>query len=170
MLSRPRTNTLSLNRTAYTFVGASLNTVYASTPVQALHRRTVTPFTTSPTKMVTDRLAQLTQHLTPINAPGASLLIGQLLKDQVAIITGSGQGIGRSTAILFASHGACVVVSDLDAARSKAVADEITSAGGQAMSVPGNVMAGDFAEKVVKAAVEKWGKINHIVNNAGFTK
>lgn len=120
--------------------------------------------------MSADRLAQLTAHLTPADAPGASPLVGQLLKDQVAIITGSGQGIGRSTAILFASHGACVVVSDLDESRSKAVTEEITNAGGNAISVPGNVMADDFAEKIVKAAVDKWGKINHIVNNAGFTK
>lgn len=116
------------------------------------------------------RLTQLASHLTPSDAPGKSPLVGQLLADQVSIITGSGQGIGRSAAILFAAHGSKVVVSDLDGKKAEAVAQEITSAGGEAIAVAGNVMDDAFADKLIKATVDKWGKINHIVNNAGFTK
>lgn len=119
----------------------------------------------------TDRLSQLAAHIQPAElTPRPSPLSGPLLAGQVAIITGSGQGIGRATALLFASHGARVVVSDLDKARSAAVAKEIQDAGGEAIDFAGNVMDEGFGEGVVKAAVEKWGKINHIVNNAGFTK
>lgn len=127
------------------------------------------PFTMSNANAAS-RLTQLASHLTPENAPGKSPLVGQLLADQVSIITGSGQGIGRSAAILFAAHGSKVVVSDLDGKKADAVVQEITSAGGQAIAVAGNVMDDAFADKLIKTTVEKFGKINHIVNNAGFTK
>lgn len=106
--------------------------------------------------MASERLSQLSSHL------GADLT-GALLKDQVAIITGSGQGIGRAAALLFAQHGAKVVVTDLDGKKAEEVADLITKAGGQALPFAGNVMDPDFGEKVVKATVDKFGKINHIV-------
>jgi 3-oxoacyl-[acyl-carrier protein] reductase len=106
--------------------------------------------------MANERLSQLSKQL------GADLS-GSLLNGQVAIITGSGQGIGRSTALLFAQHGAKVVISDLDGKRADEVAKEITDAGGQALAFAGNVMDPDFGEKVVKATVDKFGKINHIV-------
>ncbi|CDS01934.1 hypothetical protein, partial [Sporisorium scitamineum] len=96
-------------------------------------------------------------------APRTSLI------NVVAIITGAGQGIGEATAKLFASHGAHVVVSDLDAKKAEDVASQITKAGGSAIALAGNVMDKDFGERVVKAAVDKWGKLNIIVNNAGFT-
>lgn len=92
-----------------------------------------------------------------------------LLKGQVAIVTGAGQGIGAATAKLFASHGAHVVVSDLDAKKADEIAAQINKAGGSAITLAGNVMDKDFGERVVKAAVDKWGKLNIIVNNAGFT-
>lgn len=92
-----------------------------------------------------------------------------MLKGQVAIITGAGQGIGESAALIFAAHGAHVVVSDLDGKKASAVAEKITQAGGSAIALPGNVMDKDFGDRVVKAAVDKWGKLNIIVNNAGFT-
>lgn len=116
------------------------------------------------------RLAQLASHLSPPNIPSAGPLVGPLLPGQVALITGAGNGIGRATALLFAAHGAKVVVSDLDAAKAQEVVKEIEAAGGEALAVGGNVMEDGFAERLVKAAVEKFGKINHIVNNAGFTK
>ncbi|KII86246.1 hypothetical protein PLICRDRAFT_55973 [Plicaturopsis crispa FD-325 SS-3] len=112
--------------------------------------------------MASSRLAQVSGHLT--NSYGRGLLAGE-----VAIITGAGQGIGRSAALLFAKEGAKVVVSDLDGAKAEAVVSEIKAAGGDAIAVAGDVGADDFPKKVVDATVSKYGKINHIVNNAGFT-
>ncbi|KAG1836828.1 hypothetical protein DFJ58DRAFT_817523 [Suillus subalutaceus] len=108
------------------------------------------------------RLAQVSGHLS--NAHGRGLLSGE-----VAIITGGGQGIGRSAALLFAKEGAKVVVSDIDAKRAAAVVDEIKAAGGDAIYVAGDVGADDFPQQIVDATVKQYGKINHIVNNAGFT-
>jgi len=62
-----------------------------------------------------------------------------------------------------------VVISDIDAERLKTVAAEITAQGGESLSVAGDVGADDFPKKIVDATIEKFGKINHIVNNAGFT-
>jgi 3-oxoacyl-[acyl-carrier protein] reductase len=87
----------------------------------------------------------------------------------VAIITGAGQGIGRAVALLFSKEGAKVVISDIDAKRLETVEGEIKAQGGECLSVAGDVGADDFPKKIVDATVQKWGKINHIVNNAGFT-
>jgi 3-oxoacyl-[acyl-carrier protein] reductase len=98
------------------------------------------------------RLQQLTAHL-------GKGLTGALLEGQVAIITGSGQGIGKAAALLFAAHGAHVVVSDLDVQKSNDTAKEITESGGSAIAVPGNVMDPKFGENVVKETVAKFGKV-----------
>lgn len=66
---------------------------------------------------------------------------------QVAIITGAGQGIGAQAAKLFAQHGAKVVVSDIDAAKSDATAAEINAEGGRAVSVPGDVTDEAFPKR-----------------------
>ncbi|KAJ7449420.1 hypothetical protein B0H11DRAFT_2078640 [Mycena galericulata] len=111
---------------------------------------------------MSERLSQISQHLS--NTHGRGLLAGE-----VAIITGAGRGIGRSTALLFAREGAKVVISDIDEKRLSAVVDEIKAAGGDVLGVAGDVGADDFPKKIVDATVQKYGKINHIVNNAGFT-
>ncbi|KAK8114275.1 short-chain dehydrogenase [Apiospora kogelbergensis] len=93
-----------------------------------------------------------------------------MLAGQVAIITGSGQGIGAEAARLFANEGAKVVVSDIDSAKAKAVADSISSAGGQAIAVPGDVLDDAYLKALIKSAAEfGQGKIHIIVNNAGYT-
>ncbi|KAF6758768.1 short-chain dehydrogenase/reductase SDR [Ephemerocybe angulata] len=109
-----------------------------------------------------DRLSQVSGHLS--NTYGRGLLAGE-----VAIITGAGQGIGKATALLFAKEGAKVVISDIDAKRLEGVEAEIKAIGGEVLSVAGDVGADDFPKKVVDATVDKFGKIHHIVNNAGFT-
>jgi len=111
---------------------------------------------------MSERLTQVAGHLSNTYPSG-------LLNGEVAIITGAAQGIGRSAALLFAKEGAKVVVSDLDVSKAEKVVEEIKAAGGDAIAVGGDVSAEEFPDVIVKAAVEKYGKINHIVNNAGFT-
>lgn len=84
---------------------------------------------------------------------------GGLVAGQVAIITGSGQGIGRSAAILFAQEGASVVVTDIDAKRAEEVAKEITSMGGKAIAYPGDITADSFPDGIVKATIAAFGKV-----------
>ncbi|MCL1962398.1 MAG: SDR family oxidoreductase [Desulfovibrionaceae bacterium] len=91
------------------------------------------------------------------------------LEGKVALVTGSGRGIGRSIALKFASEGARVVINDLDTAPAEAVAAEIRAAGGQALTCPGSVTAPDFAERFIGAAVQEYKGIDIIVNNAGYT-
>ncbi|EXJ82955.1 3-oxoacyl-[acyl-carrier protein] reductase [Capronia epimyces CBS 606.96] len=94
-----------------------------------------------------------------------------LLAGQVAIITGSGQGIGAECARLFANEGAKVVVCDVDSARSEATAKAINDASpGRAISVPGDVTDPEYIKVLVKKTAEFGnGKIHIIVNNAGYT-
>ncbi|SCV73098.1 BQ2448_7023 [Microbotryum intermedium] len=92
-----------------------------------------------------------------------------LLKDEVVIITGAAQGIGKACALTFAREGAKVVVSDLDEKKAQIVVDEIKASGGDAIAVGGDVTADDFPKRLIKATIDAYGKINHIVNNAGFT-
>ncbi|KAF9508026.1 hypothetical protein BS47DRAFT_1398151 [Hydnum rufescens UP504] len=110
---------------------------------------------------MSQRLGQVSGHL-------ASFPRG-LLAGEVAIITGAAQGIGRSAALLFAKEGAKVVVSDLDVKKAEIVVQEIKAAGGDAIAVGGDVGAEDFPDRILKATLDKYGKLNHIVNNAGFT-
>ena len=92
-----------------------------------------------------------------------------LLEGRIAIITGSGRGIGRSVAILFAREGAKVVVSDLDEKPAREVAEEIKNTGGDCLVFPGDVTKPSFAESIVAQAVQSWGGVHILVNNAGFT-
>lgn len=85
------------------------------------------------------------------------------------MITGSGQGIGAAAAKLFASQGAAVVVSDLDGTKAAAVTRSIQQQGGRAITVVGDVTNADFGHKLVHAAVEAFGTIDILINNAGFT-
>ncbi len=92
-----------------------------------------------------------------------------MLKDRVAIITGSGRGIGQAAAKIFASEGAKVVISDIDAAPAEETVAQIKDAGGEAISYVGDATAEGFAEGIVKAAADAFGGIHILVNNAGFT-
>jgi len=92
-----------------------------------------------------------------------------MLENRVAIITGSGRGIGRAAALAFANEGAAVVVSDLDPEPAEATVTEIQKIGGKAVSHVGDVSAPGFAEQIVQKAVDTWGGLHILVNNAGFT-
>ncbi|MDM0014509.1 SDR family oxidoreductase [Variovorax sp. J22P168] len=91
------------------------------------------------------------------------------LDGKIALVSGSGRGIGRSIALKFASEGARVVVNDLDAGPANEVVAEIREAGGQAIACIGSVTAPDFAERFVGAAVNEYKGLDIIVNNAGYT-
>ncbi|MEW6210882.1 MAG: SDR family oxidoreductase [Acidobacteriota bacterium] len=92
-----------------------------------------------------------------------------LLEGKTAIITGAGRGIGRATAELFAFHGARVIVSDIDAHPAEEAVGAIRRAGGQALSVAGDVTARDFPQTLVNSALQQFGGLDIIVNNAGYT-
>lgn len=92
------------------------------------------------------------------------------LHGKVAIISGSGRGIGRALALKLASEGAAVVVNDLDEAPAAEVVETIRAAGGQAVACVGNVTAPDFGERFVQTALDTFGGLHIIVNNAGYTR
>jgi 3-oxoacyl-[acyl-carrier protein] reductase len=93
----------------------------------------------------------------------------RLLVGKSAIVTGSGRGIGRSIAKLFADHGASVVINDMDSDVAEATAREINEAGGQAVVCAGSVTETEFPDRLVKTAAESFGGIDILVNNAGYT-
>lgn len=91
------------------------------------------------------------------------------LEGKVALVTGSGRGIGREVALQLAAYGARLVINDLDAEPAEEVVATIRNAGGEAVACVGSVTAPDFAERLVKVAVDNFGAIDIIVNNAGYT-
>jgi len=93
----------------------------------------------------------------------------RLLTGKSAIVTGSGRGIGKSIATLFAQHGASVVINDIDAEVAEATAKEINDEGGRAIVCAGSVTDPEFSDRLVKTTAEAFGGIDVIVNNAGYT-
>lgn len=93
----------------------------------------------------------------------------KLLTGKSAIITGSGRGIGRSIALLFADHGASVVINDIDTDVAENTAREINQSGSSAVVCAGSVTDADFPDRLVNTAAEAFGGIDIIVNNAGYT-
>jgi len=91
------------------------------------------------------------------------------VEGKVALVTGSGRGIGREVALKLAAEGARVVVNDLDKEVAYQVVEEIKQSGGEAVACPGSVTAPDFAERLIKTAVDHYKGIDIIINNAGYT-
>lgn len=101
------------------------------------------------------------------------------LEGRVAVITGAGRGIGREHALLFASEGACVVVNDLggsnagegsDSTTAQQVVDEIVAAGGRAVANTDSVSDWNAAKGLVQQAVDEFGRLDVLVNNAGILR
>ncbi|MDE2511047.1 MAG: 3-oxoacyl-[acyl-carrier-protein] reductase [Elusimicrobia bacterium] len=103
-------------------------------------------------------------------ATQAAPATGLRLKDKVAIITGSAQGIGYATAEVFAAEGAKVVIVDVNAELAQKSAAALAAGKDTALGMACDVTKYEQCEAVVKAVVEKWGKIDILVNNAGITK
>jgi 3-oxoacyl-[acyl-carrier protein] reductase len=95
--------------------------------------------------------------------------VNRKLEGKVALISGSGRGIGREIALKLASEGARVVVNDLDAEHAHQTVADIKTAGGQASACVGSVTAPDFGERFVKQALDSFGGLDIVVNNAGYT-
>src|SRR5262244_479294 len=102
-----------------------------------------------------------------------------LLDGKVAVVTGAGRGIGREEALLLAKHGAKVVVNDLgghfdgtgsDTRPAQQVVDEIKAAGGDAVANYENVADFKGAKRIVQCAMDTFGKLNILVNNAGILR
>jgi NAD(P)-dependent dehydrogenase (short-subunit alcohol dehydrogenase family) len=97
-----------------------------------------------------------------------------VLKDKVAIVTGSGQGMGKAIAIALARAGAKVVVNNRSPESKGGTAEEtakiIKEAGGETIPIYGNVGQMDVCEKLIKGAIDTWGTIDIVVNNAGINR
>jgi len=91
------------------------------------------------------------------------------LDGKVALVTGSGRGIGRSIALKLANEGARIVVNDLDNDPAQETVQAIREAGGQAVACVGSVAAPDFAERFIGTAVNEYKGLDIVVNNAGYT-
>ena len=91
------------------------------------------------------------------------------LDGKVALVSGSGRGIGRAIALKLAGEGARVVINDLDEAPALETVAEIKALGGEAVACVGNVTAPDFADRFVGTATEAYKGLDIIVNNAGYT-
>lgn len=92
------------------------------------------------------------------------------LKDKVALITGAAGGIGEATALLFAEHGAKIVVQDVNIEGAKKVVGKIVANGGEAIAVGKNVTQKADCEAIVQAALEKFGALHILINNAGINR
>ena len=102
-----------------------------------------------------------------------------MLDGKVAVITGAGRGIGRGEALLFAREGARVVVNDVggewdgtgaDPRPASAVVEEIAAAGGEAVAHFEDISEPEGAESLVKLALDSWGRLDAVVNNAGILR
>ena len=90
------------------------------------------------------------------------------LKDKVALITGGSSGIGRAAAVAMAREGAKIALTARRAERCQEAVDEIEGMGGEALALPGNVADAEHVEALVAATVERWGRLDIVVPNAGI--
>ena len=92
------------------------------------------------------------------------------LDGKVAVITGSGRGIGKAMATLFVQEGASVIINDIDATAVAETVKEIEAKGGKVAGCVADITKGEDAAKLMDTAAEKFGKLDILVNNAGLTR
>lgn len=90
------------------------------------------------------------------------------LRDRVAVVTGSGRGIGEAVALALSKEGACVVVSDIDAGSAQKTSDQISSMQGKSMAVRADVSSRSEVRDLFNKTIERFGRIDILVNNAGI--
>ncbi len=90
------------------------------------------------------------------------------LEGKTAIVTGAGRGVGAATAERLARDGALLVVNDLDPVEAQRTVTRIRGAGGEALALAGDVTDADFPERLIADTLSAWGRIDIIVNNAGY--
>lgn len=90
------------------------------------------------------------------------------LEGRVAIVTGSGQGIGKAIALAFAKAGAKLVIADINPATAESTAKEVDALGGQSVMIPVDVRNREQVDNMVNKTLERFGVIDILVNNAGF--
>jgi NAD(P)-dependent dehydrogenase (short-subunit alcohol dehydrogenase family) len=95
--------------------------------------------------------------------------VSSSIEGRVVIVTGAGQGLGREHALAFGRHGARVLVNDVGD-NAQAVAEEIRAAGGTAAASAGDVSDWAYAESLVRSAVDEFGTLDALVNNAGINR
>ena len=97
--------------------------------------------------------------------------MAQQLTDQVALVTGASRGIGKAIALALAAEGAKLVINYARSAEAaEAVVQEIQQSGGEAIALQADVSEEEQVDRLIKAAKEKFGRIDVLVNNAGITK
>jgi 3-oxoacyl-[acyl-carrier protein] reductase len=92
------------------------------------------------------------------------------IKDKVAVVTGSGRGIGKSIAAALMQQGAKIVICDINEELCKNTSEELRGQGGDVLAVSCNVTIAETIDKLVEEVMGKWGKIDILVNNAGITR
>jgi 3-oxoacyl-[acyl-carrier protein] reductase len=94
-----------------------------------------------------------------------------LLKNKVAVITGAGRGIGKATALLFAEHGAKILIADIDEAPAQETLQEIKKLGSDGLVITGNIVKSEDCHKIISAGMELGnGSIDILANIAGITR
>lgn len=91
-----------------------------------------------------------------------------IMDGKAGLITGAGDGIGRACALAFAAQGAAVLVSDIDEGTAQATVEAIRAAGGTAEALAGDAATEELAKHLVDQVVERWGRLDYAVNNAGI--
>ncbi|GII92956.1 SDR family NAD(P)-dependent oxidoreductase [Sinosporangium siamense] len=91
------------------------------------------------------------------------------LTGKVALVSGAGRGIGRAVAERLAREGALIVINDMDEEPAEQAAQAVRDAGSEALTCVGSVTSADFAERFVSTAIDGFGGLDIVVNNAGYT-